>query len=107
MALRGAHVHPDDVRAVHGELAPHRDAAARAERQFVDAFVLRMLGIELVDVHHDRHRRIADGEAADLSRRVEIALHVARRDEQEVSDVVEAAADIVRRQQVIDADLTR
>ena len=54
-----------------------------------------------------RHRRIADGEAADLSRRVEIALHVARRDEQQVGDVVEAAADVVRRQQVIDADLTR
>ena len=46
VALRGAHVHPDDVRAVHGELAPHRDAAARAERQFVNALVLRMFRIE-------------------------------------------------------------
>ena len=53
-------LHPDDVRAVDGELAPHRDAAARAEWQFVHALVLRMLRIELVNVHHHRHRRIAD-----------------------------------------------
>ena len=54
MTLPGADVYPDDVRAVYGELASHRDAAAGAERQFVNALVLRMLGIKLVDVHHHR-----------------------------------------------------
>ena len=107
MALRGTHIHANDVPAVNGELAPHCDAAAGTEWQIIHALVLRMLRIEAVDVHHDRHRRIANRQAADLPRGVEIALHAAWRDEQQVGDVVEAAADVVRRQQVIDADLTR
>ena len=106
-AARAGELHLDGVGAVDRELAADRNAAARAERQLVDALVLRVLGIELVDVHHHRHRRIADREAADLPRRVEIALHGARRDEQQVGDVVEAAADVVGRQQVVDAHFPR
>src|SRR4030095_46587 len=107
VALRSPYIHPNDVRAVNGELAPHRDAAASTKWQVIHALVLRMLRIEAMNVHHHRHRRIANRQAADLPRGVEIALDAAWRNEQQVGDVVEAAADVVRRQQVIDADLTR
>ncbi len=55
--------------------------------------------MELVDIHHRRHFRIADGEPADLARRIEIPLHRTGRDEKQVGDVVESAADVVCRKQ--------
>ena len=72
-----AHFH--DVRAVHGELAPHRDTAARAEWQFVNALVLRMFRVEAMDVDHHWHRRIANRQPADLPRGIEIALFMLAR----------------------------
>ena len=53
----------------------------------------------LVNVHHHRNLRIAHGQAADLGRGIEIALHGGRRDVQQVGDVVEAAGGVVGRQQ--------
>ena len=106
---RGAagELHLHRVGAVHREVAAHRQPAARAERQIVHALVLRVLGIERVDVHEHRQRGVADREAADLLRRIEIALHRARRHEQQVGDGVEAAADVVGGQQVVDAHFLR
>ena len=52
-------------------------------------------------------RLVADGEPADLAGRLEVALHDDRGHEQQVGDVVEAAADVVGRQQQVDAELAR
>src|SRR6476659_1255664 len=67
------HLHFDDIGGVSREVRPDRDASARAERELVHPFVLRMLLVDLVNVDEYRHRRIADSEAADLGCRVEIS----------------------------------
>ena len=82
------------------------DAAARAERQAVEAVVLRqrrpsiVTGIDVGGIV-----AIADRQAADLLRRRQIALEQRRRDLQHVGDVVEAVARIVGRQQRRDVDV--
>ena len=50
---------------------------------------------------------VADGEPADLARGLEVALHDRRRDEQQLGDVVEAAARVVGRQQQLVVELGR
>ncbi len=92
-------LHAHDVLGIEREVAIGEQAAARTERQAFDLFVLRLLQRQPVDVDHDRHVGIADGEPAQLARRFEIALHDRGRHEQEVGDIVETAARIVGRQQ--------
>jgi len=48
-----------------------------------------------MDIHHHRHFRIANCKTADFPRRIEIAFHRRWRNEEQVRDVVEAAADVV------------
>ena len=60
-----------------------------------------------VDVDHRRHPGIADREAADFSRGVQVALHGCRRDEEQIRDVVETAGDVVLRQQRGEVHLLR
>ena len=52
-----------------------------------------------VDVDHRRHVRITHGEPRDLPGRIEIPLHRGRGHEEQIRDVVETAADVVRRQE--------
>ena len=88
----------DDVLGVERQVGLDAEPAARAERQAVDALVLRQLLRELMDVDHDGRAQVADGEARDLLRRRDVALHDDGRDEQQIGDVVEAARRVVGRQ---------
>ena len=69
------HIDLHHILAIGGEIAANRKAAARAVRKVVDSFVLRMLGVKLIDIDQHRHLRIAHDEAADLVRGFNIALH--------------------------------
>ena len=92
------HPYPEDVLPVHGEVVRYGDAAARAERQvLVRAAVL-----------HERPRdAVGDGpqlgvpygQPADLARRRHVALKKQRRDGQDVGDIVESPARVIRREQ--------
>ena len=83
----------------------HGKAAACPPRQFVHARALPLLGVQPVAVDHHRCLRVADGEAADLFRRVEVAFHDRRRHKQQIGEVVEPARRVVRRQQQRVVDL--
>ena len=87
------------VFSVEREIAVDLQPAARAERQCLVAAVLRLPHRRDVGVHQRTHVGIAHGHAADLERRCQIALHRCRRDKQRVSQIVEAAARVVGRQQ--------
>jgi hypothetical protein len=69
---------------VEREIAVDLQSAARAERQCLIAAVLRLPHGCDVGVHQRTHVAIANGHAADLERRCEIALHRCRRDKQRV-----------------------
>src|SRR5215471_1053440 len=88
-----------EIFAFDGELAMDCQTASRAERQAIDAGVLRLLVRYPIPVHHHRCIRVADGEPADLLSGFEIALHCRRRYKQQVRDIVETAARIVFREQ--------
>ena len=87
------------VFSVQREIAVDLQPAARAERQCLIAAFLRLPHRRDVGVHQRTHVGIAHGHAADLERRCQIALHRRRRDKQRVSQIVEAAARVVGRQQ--------
>ena len=95
------------VIAVNREITLNRQSAARSKRKLVKTFILGLLRRQPVDVDHNRHFRITDGEPADLARRIEISLHRCRRDEQQIRDVVETAADVVGRKQQREIHLFR
>jgi hypothetical protein len=84
---------------VERKVAVDLHAAARAEGQRLVAAVLRLPHRRDMGVHQGIHARIADGDAADLERCRQIALHGGWRDEQRVGQVVETAARVVGRQQ--------
>ena len=90
----------DDVLAVHGEGVPHRQPAARAERQVVaDPGVLLQVLVDGEDLGRRGEVRVAHREPADLPRRRQVALGQHGRHRQHVGDVVEAEARVVGRQQ--------
>ncbi len=93
------------IRRVERKVALDRESAARAERQLIDALVLRQLLRKLVDVHEHRRPHVADREPRELLRGADVALHHDRRDEQQVGDVVEAAARVVGGQQQLVVEL--
>ena len=103
----GGRLDVDDVLGVERQIGANAKPAARAERQAVDALVLRQLLGELMDVDHDRRTQVADGEPRDLLRRRDIALHDDGRDEQQIGDVVEAARRVIGRQQQLEIELGR
>ena len=82
-------------------------AAARAERQPLEAIVLPQIGRHEERLGRRRARRRADGDGADLLRGGEIALHQRRRHPQHAGDVVEPVAHIVGRQHRADVDVER
>ena len=87
------------VFSVQREITVDLQAAARAEGQCLIAAFLGLPHWRNVGVHQRTHRGIAHGYAADLERRLQIALHRCRRHKQRVRQIVEAAARIVGRQQ--------
>ena len=87
------------VFAIQREIAVDLQPAAGAEGQVLVAAVLGLPHRRDVGVHQHAHVRIAHRRAADLARRRQVALHRCRRDEQRVSQVVEAAARVIGRQQ--------
>ena len=92
------------VLAVGREIVAHQHAAARAERQPLDVVVLRgVAGREVGGL--DRRLPVADRHPGHARRRRGIRLQQRRRDRQRPGDVVEAARDVVRRQERRDVDL--
>ena len=87
------------VMAVGRERMHDRRAAARAHRRAIDAAHLRRRARNLVGDRRRRGVAIANGQAADLARRTEVAVHQRRREALRVGDVVEAVADRVGRQE--------
>ena len=83
------------------------EAAPRAERQRLDAAVLRQVLRRLVGVGRHRGRRAADGQAADGARRRQIAFHQRLRHPQQAADVVEAEARVVGREELVRVYLHR
>ena len=81
------------------------EAAAGAERQRLDAPVLRQVLRRFVGVGRHRRRRAADGQPTDGARRREVAFHQRLRHPQQAADVVEAEARVVGRQEVVRLDL--
>ena len=95
----------EDVLAVERKRVPHRQAAARRERQIVARPRAAVLEPDLVDLHDRpvvgaRHR-----EAADLRRGGDVARHERRRHREHVGVVVEAEPGHVARQQLRPVDL--
>ena len=98
----------DDVLGVEREVMTHRKAATRPEREvFADPVVLRQQWGCLVDDGGRAQRRIAHRAATDLRGRQEIPLQQSGRDRQNIADVVEAVARLVRREQRPAIDLER
>ena len=96
-----------DVLAIGRQMTPDDRTAPRAQRQAVQVAVLNQVAVELVAVDDRRHRRVADREPADLARGGQVPLQRRRRDEQQLGEVVEAARDVVGRQQRRDVELLR
>ncbi len=86
----------DDVLAVDREGVADQHAAARADRQAFDVIVLRQIAAHAKRLLRRRDLRIADGQAGDLPRRRQIALHQRRRHAEHVRDVVESVRFFVR-----------
>src|SRR5439155_20559879 len=63
---------------VDGKITANRQSTPCAEGEFVHTFLLPLLRMQAMDIHHDRHLRIADGKTADLPGSVEVALHRCR-----------------------------
>ena len=82
-------------------------AAARAERQALDAIVLEQAGRDGVGLRARTGRCVADRDAADLARRRQIALHQRLRHLEHAGHVVEAVAGAVARQERGDVDVER
>ena len=101
------HLDLDGVLGVERQERRDREPAARAERQAVDALILRQLLGELMDVDHDRRPQVAHGEPRDLLGRRDVALHDDGRDEQQIGDVVEAARRVIGGQQQLEIELAR
>ena len=97
----------NDVLAVGREGVHHRDAAARAERRALDVAHLRAGARHLVGGGGRRRLRIADRERADAVGGAQVAFHQRRREALRVGDVVEAGADLIRRQERADVDVER
>jgi hypothetical protein len=87
------------VFSVEREITVDLQPAARAKRQSLIPAFLGLPHRRDVGVYERTHVGIAHSQAADLERRLQIALHRCRRDKQRVSQIVEAAARIVGRQQ--------
>ena len=94
-----------DVFAVDGEVVAKRDPAARPDRQAGHVIVLREIAADAERLERGRDLRAGDGEAADLPRRREIALHQRRRHAQHGRVVVEPVRLFVGRQQRRDVDV--
>ena len=105
-AAHGAHERRGNpVEAVRGERVHHRRAAARTERRAVDELHL-VLGRQYPIGRAGRRRgAIADGEAADLTGRAQVALRQRRREGLRVRDVVEPLAHRVGREVRRDVDV--
>ena len=94
------------VLAVDREAVPDSGAAARPDRHgVVHAIFLPQRVRDRVGLERRRHVDVADRRAADLARRQEIALEQRRRHREHVADIVEAVADVVRRQEVDGVDI--
>ena len=106
-APRAGQLHAHVVLGVARKQVLDVETAARAERQRLDAAVLRQILRRLVGVGRRRRRRAADGQTADGARRGEVALHQRLRHPQQAADVVEAEARIVGRQEIVRVDLHR
>ena len=98
-------LHGQHVLAVRRQVTADRGAAPGPEGQAVEVLVLNQIAVELVAVDDRRHARVADRQAADLARGGQVALQGRRRDEQQLGEVVEAAGDVVGRQQGRDVEL--
>ena len=97
--------HLDVVLPADREVALDPGAAARAERQSVEAPVLRQVRRHPVHDLLDGRARISDRAGRDGARRVEVAVQQRGRHAQHVADVVEPVARVVRRQQSRGVDL--
>ena len=94
--------------AVHREQVAHEGAAARAGRSgFAHSIELNEPMRNGIGLIGHGHRGIADGGPADLACRRKVPFQQYGRYLQHVSDVVEAVADVVGRQQFRDVNLQR
>ena len=110
----GIQIDLDVVGGVIGRIELHQAAAARIQRQAVigalvvgghaEGILEQVLG-QLEVGGADLLRGLARGQAADLARHVDVALHQRGRDGQDVGDIVEAIAGIIRRQVAGHVDL--
>jgi hypothetical protein len=91
---------------VEREQMPHGGAAARAKGQLVaHVVVLGRIDRRFVGVARWSDAHVADGEAADLLGRKQVALQQAGREAQNRRDIVEAVARLVERKQGCDVDI--
>ncbi len=88
----------DHVLAVRGEHVDDGDAAAGADGRAGGADHLVAAVLDLEGGGRGAGGAIADGQAADLAGRAQVALHQLRREALDVGDVVEAGADGVGRE---------
>ena len=95
------------VFAVGREHVQHRQAAAGAERRAFDVAHLRRGARHLPGRRRRRGVAIADGEAADLAGRAQVAFHQRRGNRLRVGDVVEAVAQRVGGEIGVDVDVDR
>src|SRR5262249_53269347 len=82
-------------------------AAARAQWKSLDVTILREAARWRERHLRGAHRPIADGESADLHRRRNVALNERGRGREGLSEIVEALARSVGRQQRVDVDVER
>ena len=99
--------HLEDIVGIERELIADRRAAARSERQAVEAHVLRKIGPQTEGLRRRRDGRIANGDTADLAGRGHVAIQERRRHFQDAGDVVEAVAHVVGRENGRDIDVER
>ncbi len=100
-------LHANAVDAIAWKRVPHQRAAARAERESLEAIVLLKFGRHEKRVRCSSPRRRADGHRADLLRCGEIPLHQRRRHPLHTGDVVEPVAHVICRQHRADVDIER
>ena len=94
--------HPEGVLGVGREYMVHHQPAAGAVGRALDpvpGMLREVLGVR-VGVIHRLSAALADGEAADRARRVQIAFEQRRRERLRLRDVVEVVAHLIERQPV-------
>ena len=86
----------DHVLAIHREVMPDQNSAPRSRRQSFYMLVLRKIGTNPVRCRGRCHVRVSNRQPADVPGRRQVAFHQRRRNPQDVGDVIETAALIVR-----------